>query len=111
MPMRLTRVFLICGVAALPAVPPNPLHAGAASGTVARSEGCRAARDRVFARLADEERSIRTMFDTEAAAIDAPTYTLEKAQRALIDELHAERRQADQRYRQCIREDGPPPTR
>lgn len=107
MSMRFARVLLICGVAVLPAGLPAPLHAGAAPATAAHTERCQAARDRAFARLAEEEHSIRTMFDTEAAAIDAPTYSLEKAQRALIDELHAERRQADQHYRQCMRGGAP----
>ncbi|MCG8546745.1 MAG: hypothetical protein MJE12_21330 [Alphaproteobacteria bacterium] len=113
MPRRFALLFLSCGLIWPPLLLSAPAAAGGAAASAApvRLEACRAARDRALARLDEERRSLLTLFDTDAAALDAPVYTLERAQRALLDQLRAERRQAEQRYRQCVAAVRPPPAR
>ena len=113
MPNRPVLLILSCGLVLTLAAQPAPAAAGGAAASAApvRPEACRAARDRALARIDEERRSLLTLFDTDAAALDAPVYSLEKAQRALLDQLRAERRQAEQRYRQCVAAIRPPPGR
>ena len=106
-------MFLAGGLTLEAAVCAAPVVAGgaAASAGPVRLAACREARDTALARLDEERRSLLTLFDTESATLDAPVYTLEKTQRALLDELQAERRRAEQRYRQCVAANRPPPGR
>lgn len=76
--------------------------AAAAQAAADRANLCRAALERSLARIDTEAESIRSLFDAEAAMIDAPTYELEKTQRDLLGELEGERRRARARHRQCL---------
>ena len=113
MPKRFVSVFLVGGLILEGAICAAPAAAGGAAASAApvRLAACQEARDTALARIDEERRSLLTLFDTESATLDAPVYTLEKAQRTLLDELQAERRRAEQRYRQCVAANRPPPGR
>lgn len=97
--VRLAVAVPIVAVAVLPPAAASPSPDGAA---------CAAERDRRLAVLAQEEQSIKTQLDTDAAAIDAPEYRLRKTARALEAEFAADRAAAEAAYRACLRRRGAP---
>ena len=99
----MTRAFLILiglwsAVAVGPAVSAGSAPPVSPGMTAAE---CRADRDRALARLDQERRTIRAMFDADRAALDAADYTLQKAEQAILDQLVADRADAEARYARC----------
>ena len=76
----------------------------AAGGPPAEPSGlaqCRAALDRELVRIERERETVRTLFDADAAAIDAADFTLQKAEQAILAQLAAEQAEAEARYARC----------
>ena len=100
---RSSRHRLLAALLLVPFTACYAVAGGAAPGPDTRppAEICKAELDAALARLEREEETIRTLFDTDAAAVDAAEYTLQKAERSLLETLAAERDAARARYRRC----------
>jgi hypothetical protein len=101
---RTARSIALCAVLGL-------AGAVALAGEPEDEAGCRAARDRALRSLALEAISIESAFDNDAAVAGAAEYDLAEARDALIADIDREREAVRRRYRQCVAESRPRPTK
>lgn len=62
---------------------------------------CRAALDRDVARLEQERKTIKALFEADTAANEAAAFKLQKAEKAILADLAAEQADAEARYASC----------